>query len=62
MAELETECIVIGSGVIGLSIARSLCHAGYDVIVLEKIKRLVVKTALEIVGSFTLEFIIVKIV
>jgi L-2-hydroxyglutarate oxidase LhgO len=36
MTVLETECIVIGAGVVGLAVARELALAGREVILLEK--------------------------
>ena len=35
----ETECIVVGAGVVGLAIARELALAGREVVVLEAEKQ-----------------------
>jgi L-2-hydroxyglutarate oxidase LhgO len=36
LSESQVECVVIGAGVVGLAIARSLARAGLEVLVLEK--------------------------
>lgn len=41
----ETECIVVGAGVIGLAVARRLAMEGRDVVVLERAKAVGTETS-----------------
>ena len=56
----DFECVVIGAGILGLSVARSISKRNKKVLVLEKIEDLVRKQAHEIVELFMREFIIQK--
>ena len=57
----DFECVVVGAGIIGLSIARSFSKRGVNVLVLEKNKNLVKRLAQEIVELFMQESIILKV-
>ena len=48
-SSFDTDVLIIGAGVIGLSIAREIAKKGLDVIIAEKTDLLARKLALEIV-------------
>lgn len=55
---MENSVIIIGAGVVGLACAQELAKNGYEVFITEQEKILLLKQVPEILGSFTLEFII----
>ena len=58
----DFQCVVVGAGVIGLSVARSIAQKNKNVLVLEKNKKFGEETSSRNSGVIHAEFIIQKII